>query len=267
MISAKHWGAQGDPLVVCVPGLSQDARSYDILGPRLADAGGRHAVAVSPRGRGPSEITAPGTYGWPAHAADVAALATELDAPTFDYVGWSFGAFVGMQLAIDFPGRIRRLVLIDAIGRPDLSALGPIMAGLERLGVTYAQKEDYVDTVVGSGVFDGDPDAWREYLEGDLVAIDGGFTTRTNKDAVLEDAAHGGSRDPYELWNALTMPTLLVRAAKPILPGLGYVVTEADRDRFVATLPDARVAEIDTNHYSVGRSTEAIDAIKAFLDA
>jgi pimeloyl-ACP methyl ester carboxylesterase len=270
LVTAQRWGDPAGRLVVCVPGLSQDERSYDDLGPRLADAGagaGRHVVAIAPRGRGRSQVTPAGTYGWPAHAADVAEIATQLGADTFDYVGWSFGGFLGMQVAADHPGRIRRLVLLDALGRPEPSAIGPIVAGLERLGAVYAKPADYFDTVAGSGVIDGDPEAWREYLEGDMVEAPGGYTTRTDKDAVLEDTAHGATRDPYELWRSLTMPTLLVRAALPILPALGFVVTEADRDRFLATVPDAKVIEVDTNHYSLGRAAGTAAAIKEFLDA
>jgi pimeloyl-ACP methyl ester carboxylesterase len=266
-VTGKRWGNPTDPLVICVPGLSQDERSFDVLGPAIA-AAGHHVVAIAPRGRGHSAVTPAGTYGWPAHAADVVAVADDLGADTFDYIGWSFGGFVGLQLASSAAHRVRRMVLIDAIGRPDPEALTPIVAGLERLGATYADPADYVATVINSGVVDGDPDGWRDYLAGDLVAAPGGgYTTRTNKDAVLEDVAHAATRDPYEMWSALTMPTLLVRAAHPILPGAGFVVTEADRDRFAETVPAAKVVEVDANHYGLGRAEGTADAITEFLGA
>ena len=67
------------------------------------------------------------------HLADVHAL--PFNAETFDLVGWSFGGFVSMQLASLDPARIRRMVLIDVCGRPDVTAVGPVWARL-RLRVT-----------------------------------------------------------------------------------------------------------------------------------
>jgi pimeloyl-ACP methyl ester carboxylesterase len=265
-IAGKQWGDPGAPLVLCVPGLSQDERSYDELGPRLAEAG-HHVVALAPRGRGHSAVTAAGSYGWPNHARDVAAVADALEAPTFDYVGWSFGAFVGMQLAADHPGRIRRLVLLDAIGKPDPSALGPVVAGLERLGAVYATPAEYLEVTMSGGGMAGCTAAWESYVAGDLVPVDGGFSTRTDKDAVLEDTVHGSQRDPYELWSALTMPVLVVRAAQPILPGLGHIVTAADAARFAAEVPAGRVVDVDANHYCIGMVPAAADLIEEFLHA
>ena len=265
-VSTTAWGDDDAPLVVCVPGLSQDERSFAALGPRLAGTG-HHVVAVSPRGRGGSDVTAPGTYGWPHHAADVAALATVLGADAFDVVGWSFGAFVGMTLANEHPDRVRRLVLLDAVGRPDPSALGPIVAGLERLGAVYDSPEEYRAIATSSGGMSGCAEAWDGYLAGDLVAVGSGYSTRTDKDAVLEDSTYGATHDPYELWPALTMPTLLVRAAQPVLPGLGWIVTEQDRDRFPTVAPGGRVAEVDANHYCVGMVTETADLLEEHFHA
>jgi len=265
-LTGKRWANPGGPVVICIPGLSQDERSFDHIGPALARAG-FDVAAIAPRGRGASDVTPEGTYGWPAHAADVAAIATALGADTFDVIGWSFGAFVGMQLAADVPARLRRLVLLDALGLPEESSLGPILAGLSRLGAIYDSVESYVESTLASGGMDGCRDDWTGYLEGDLVAVDGGWTTRTASVAVLEDSAHGRTRDPYELWAALTMPVLVVRAAKPILPGLGFIVSEADRDRFPTVVPDARVVDVDANHYCVGMLPATSTAIEEFLRA
>jgi pimeloyl-ACP methyl ester carboxylesterase len=265
-LSGCRWGDPRDPLVVCVPGLSQDERSFDRLGPALAGAG-HQVVALAPRGRGRSSVTPPGTYGWPSHAADVLATADVLGVDRFDYVGWSFGAFVGMQVATDAPARLRSLVLLDALGRPEPSALGPVMAGLERLGTVHRDADAYVTGALAGGGMDGCRAAWEGYLADDLERVDGGFRTRTDRDAVLEDAAHGGSRDPYELWASLTMPVLVLRASRPIEPGLGFIVTESDRDRFPAMVPNGRVVDVDANHYCIGMVPAAATLIEEFLHA
>src|SRR3954467_3934581 len=86
---ARRWGPDaGAPPVVCIPGLSANARSFDRIGEALA-AAGRHVLALDLRGRGRSEVTAPGTYGWDAHARDVLDAARSLGAERADLVGHS----------------------------------------------------------------------------------------------------------------------------------------------------------------------------------
>jgi alpha/beta hydrolase fold len=63
---ALHVESNGDPLgrlVLCVHGLSANCRSFDRFVPVLANAG-HHVVTMDLRGRGRSDITPPGSYGW-----------------------------------------------------------------------------------------------------------------------------------------------------------------------------------------------------------
>ena len=76
-------GPEGGGPVVCVPGLSANARSFDALSARLAQRG-RQVVALDLRGRGFSPATAAGTYGWRHHAEDVLEAAGRLGFAAFD---------------------------------------------------------------------------------------------------------------------------------------------------------------------------------------
>ena len=69
----RRWGAADAPTVLCVPGLSANLCGFD----RLAEARGDtlQLVAINLRGRGRSEVTGAGTYGWRNHARDVLAIA------------------------------------------------------------------------------------------------------------------------------------------------------------------------------------------------
>ena len=131
-VHAHERGADAAGLVLCAPGLSSNACGFVPIAGRLAGEG-RRVVALDLRGRGRSETTAPGTYGWAAHARDLAEAASILGAERFDLVGHSMGAYVAMQAAADHPERVGRLVLIDGAGAPETAALGPIAAGLRRL--------------------------------------------------------------------------------------------------------------------------------------
>ena len=116
---ALHVESNGDPrgrLVLCVHGLSANCRSFDRLVPVLTGAG-HHVVAMDLRGRGRSDITPPGSYGWDSHVRDLLDIAERYGADSFDVVGHSMGGFIGMSLAAQYPQQCSRLVLIDAVGR------------------------------------------------------------------------------------------------------------------------------------------------------
>jgi len=254
--------ASGVP-VLCVPGLSANARSFDALADHLADRG-RRVVALDLRGRGFSPATAPGTHGWRRHAGDVIEIAHQLGEGAIDLMGHSMGAFVSMQAVALEPRLVRRLVLIDAAGIPEPASIPPILAALARLDAVYPRADEYCDAIrrVGAAV----PwDLWGPHYHYDLVPAAGGIRSRTSKAAVLEDVAYGAKQDPTLLWAALQMPVLLLRASRPILPGAGFILGAGARDAFLAAVPSAQVAEIDANHYGVMAHPEALRAAGGFL--
>jgi len=69
-LRVRRWGAADAPAVLCVPGLSANLCGFDRLAEQLAGDTLR-LVAIDLRGRGRSEVTGAGTYGWRHHARDV----------------------------------------------------------------------------------------------------------------------------------------------------------------------------------------------------
>jgi pimeloyl-ACP methyl ester carboxylesterase len=259
----QHGPAGGDP-VVCVPGLSANAHSFDAIAKLLA-AEGRRVVALDLRGRGRSPAGSEGSHGWRAHAEDVLAAAGALHFASFDLIGHSMGAFVAMQTAVLAPDRTRRLVLIDAAGPPEPAVVPPILAGLERLGAVYPSAGDYAAAIHARGAAVPWAELWeRHYLE-ELEPVAGGVRARTSKAAVLEDVRYGATHDARALWPDLRMPTLLVRATLPLLPGTGFVVGTALRDEFAAKVPSARVVEVPANHFGVMAEPAGLAALAEFL--
>jgi pimeloyl-ACP methyl ester carboxylesterase len=68
---APRFGDVEGKLTLCLPGLALWSRTYDRIGEGLAGPRTR-IVAVDLRGRGSSEVTAQGTYGWVRHAREIA---------------------------------------------------------------------------------------------------------------------------------------------------------------------------------------------------
>ncbi|USU09684.1 alpha/beta hydrolase [Sphingomonadaceae bacterium OTU29MARTA1] len=86
------------PPVLCLPGLTRNARDYDALAARLA--GRRQVIAVDFRGRGKSEYAKdPMTYMPATYVADVQALLAERAITRLVAIGTSLGGIVTMLLA------------------------------------------------------------------------------------------------------------------------------------------------------------------------
>lgn len=263
-VACEISGSDTGHLVIGIPGLSANLRSFDVIYGAL-DGARYRMVAFDPRGRGRSEKTGPGTYGWPSHAGDVIEIADRLGARTFDLIGWSMGAWIAMVVAQMAPDRVRKIVLIDAAGIPEESAKAPVYAGLERLSTVFPSREAFMS--IARQMPHYQPWApWGRLFDYELVDVEGGATFRTQKAAPWEDEQYRLTQDPYALWRAVTMPVLLVRAAQEIPPNFGFILTKADYERFLREVAGAKGVEIEANHYTVGMNLDAAKAIATFLD-
>jgi pimeloyl-ACP methyl ester carboxylesterase len=175
------------------------------------------------------------------------------------------GAFVAMQTAVLEPSRVRRLGLIDGAGVPEPAVIPPILAAVQRLGATYPSAEAYLEQVRKIGAAVPWEELWKDHFLYDLETVSGGFRPRTSREAVQADVLYGAGQDARLFWPKLRMPTLLLRAAQPLLPGTGFVVGLALRDAFLAAAPSSEAVEIDANHYGVMAHPEALRAIAPFL--
>jgi len=263
-IACEISGSDAGQLVIGIPGLSANLRSFDVIYEAL-DGERYRKLAFDPRGRGHSADTGPGTYGWPSHARDVIAIADQLGASTFDVIGWSMGAWIAMVVAQMAPGRVRKVVLLDAAGLPEESVKVPVYAGLDRLATVFPSREAF--KALARNLPHYQPWApWERLFDYELIEVDGGVSFRTHKSAPWEDEQYRLTQDPYQLWSALTMPVLLVRAEHEIPPNFGFLITKDDYARFLREVPTATGIEIAANHYTVGMNAGAAVAIAGFLD-
>jgi proline iminopeptidase len=72
-------------------------------------------LLIDERGTGRSEPSAPETWGLTHHAADIEAMAGTLGLERYAVLGHSYGAFIALQHAVDFPGRPAATVVSSGI--------------------------------------------------------------------------------------------------------------------------------------------------------
>ncbi len=121
-LHARDYPGHADrPAVICMPGLTRNARDFATLAEHLSPDW--RVLAVEFRGRGESAYAKdPMSYVPLTYAQDMAGLIEATGVDRFVVVGTSLGGIVAMLLAGMMPGRIAGAVLND-IG-PDIEAAG-----------------------------------------------------------------------------------------------------------------------------------------------
>lgn len=213
-----EWGDATSPRVlVCVHGLTRNARDFDVLAEALSD---RHRV-VCPDvvGRGRSDRLAEAEdYGYAQYMADMTALVARLAVERVDWLGTSMGGLLGLMLAAQPGTPVDRLILND---------VGPLVpkAALERIAAyigddphfaDFAEAEAYLRRVHApfGRLTDGQ---WRHLTEHSLRADpQGGYRLAYDPAiaAPLRQAEEIEDIDLWHLWDAVRGPVLALRGAE-----------------------------------------------------
>ena len=103
------WNGDGEP-VLALHGLASSGHWYRRVAPYLVD--GYRVVAPDQRGHG-ATTQAPSGYDWHTLAEDAARFLDHLGIQRAAVLGHSWGGHVSSNLAMRFPDRVSRLVMID----------------------------------------------------------------------------------------------------------------------------------------------------------
>ncbi len=118
-------GEPGQPPILCIPGLTRNARDFTGVAERLSPAW--RVLCVDLRGRGESPPAAdPASYAPPSYALDIGALFVALEIERAVVLGTSLGGLIAMLMALTTPERLAGVLLND---------IGPVLdpGGLSRI--------------------------------------------------------------------------------------------------------------------------------------
>ena len=107
-------GGAGRPLLL-IHGLGSRGEDWANLIPQLI-AGGNRVYALDLLGYGESEQPRDAQYSIPQQAAIVEGFLDSQHLRQADVAGWSMGGWIALQVALQQPQRVRRLVLLDSAG-------------------------------------------------------------------------------------------------------------------------------------------------------
>jgi pimeloyl-ACP methyl ester carboxylesterase len=207
-----EWGA-GERTVLCIHGLTRNARDFDVLGASLA-ARKHRVIALDMVGRGRSSWLAdPRGYNVLNYASQIGRFCAALGVSEVDWVGTSMGGMIGMTVACQPLTTIRRLVLNDIGPFIDKTALQMIAfyVGVTPKLDSFEAAERYLRQIhAGFGPLTDEQ--WRHLAEHSTRRD--GEVWRLHYDPAIKIMQAEGAQsdvDLWALWDKIACPTLVLR--------------------------------------------------------
>ncbi|MEX2298022.1 MAG: alpha/beta hydrolase [Dongiaceae bacterium] len=250
--------------VICVHGLTRNARDFDPLADALAREGWR-VICPDVVGRGDSDRLAdPAGYNYGQYQQDMMALIAHLGSDEIDWVGTSMGGLIGMMLAAHPATPIRRLVINDIGPFLPRAALQRLVeyVGLDPFFTDAAAVETYLRRVMAPFGALADSD-WQALARHAVRPEEGGF--RLAYDPAIRAgllAAKDKDVDLWPIWEAIACPALLLWGRDSDL------LTEDIVRGMTSRGPRATLVAFDkVGHAPALRATDQIAAVRDWLVA
>jgi proline iminopeptidase len=228
-------------------------------------------LLVDERGTGRSEPAPPGTWALAHHAADVEAMAGALGLERYTVLGHSYGAFIALQHAVDFPGSPAATIISSGI--PDarflthveeqLAAFEPVELR-EQVQSSWAREAHaHTQEEVASLLSDQLPFHFADPRDPRIDDVRAGMTDAVYGPDVLRAAA-------TEDYGAIAVEDRLADVTHPVLVLAGRhdrTCPVAAAEAMAAGLPDADLVIFEhSGHMTFVEENEAyLAAVRAFL--
>jgi pimeloyl-ACP methyl ester carboxylesterase len=243
-IAYTEWGdRKSRRAVICVHGLTRQARDFDFLAAALAQRG-YYVVCPDLVGRGKSSWLANAEdYALPQYAVDMTTLIARLGVGEVDWIGTSLGGLIGMVLAGMPQSPIRRLVINDIGPYLPWAALRRIGEYLQRVPSSFrdlGQAEAYFREI--HAVFGDLSDLAWAHLTKHSVVKEASGRYRLHYDPGIAKAFRASlsyNLNLWGYWDAIQRPPLVLHGVDSDLLLPHTVVEMAKRG------PGAEIVEID----------------------
>jgi pimeloyl-ACP methyl ester carboxylesterase len=258
-------GRDNRPALLCLPGLTRNARDFENLALRLA--GEWRVVSPEMRGRGDSAYAKDSaTYNPQQYVEDVNRLLEEAAIERFVAIGTSLGGLMTMILAAQAPERIAGAVLND---------IGPVIEpeGLARIAGYVGQGRSFPTWLhAARAIQETQAVAYPEFRLDDWLAMAKRLMVLSSNGRIVfdydmriaEPLQHGAGAGEVDLWPALDAlagrPTLLLRGA------LSDVLSAPTLEQMRARLPGAETVTLENvGHAPTLDEPQAVAAIERLL--
>ncbi len=258
-------GPKGKPPILCIPGLTRNARDFQHVADRLA--GDWRLICVDLRGRGESANSPSGLSYTPLiYLQDLEALLTELKLKQFVLIGTSLGGMMAMMLAASKAGRVKAAFLND---------IGPVIesAGMDRIRATVGKAQNWPTWVhAARDLADAQRSIHPHYDLSQWIAMAKRLNRLTPAGRIVPSYDRKiaepmkAEAEPVDLWSAYealgTVPVTILRGA------LSDILSPATAKEMAKRLPNAKLVTVPgVGHAPALDETMSVRALDVFLKA
>jgi pimeloyl-ACP methyl ester carboxylesterase len=253
------WGDPHAPPVVCVHGLSRNARDFDVLATALAEK--FHVICPDLPGRGRSAwLPDPALYQPMSYVQALSHLLASIDRPVH-WVGTSLGGICGMVVAAAAGNPIHRMVLND---------IGPFVPkeALERIVSYVGTMPEFADMDEAEAYFrrvhasfgNLTDTQWRHMAQHSVRPLPGGKLALHYDPALTKPLLETPPQDTqmWHFWDRITCPMLVLRGENSdlLLPETLEQMSAKAATHIVA----------DAGHAPAMMDAETIAVVRGFLE-
>jgi pimeloyl-ACP methyl ester carboxylesterase len=245
------WGNPDAPTLILVHGGRDHAHSWDWTAQALRNDW--HVIAPDLRGHGDSAWSPDGSYGIWDYVYDLAQLVHQLPDEQVSLVAHSLGGAVATRYAGIEPGKVRRLVAIEGVGRPPAEVLARLemdtpqfwrdwiaerraLAG--RMPRRYVSIEEAFERMKGENRHLTDSQARHLTVYGINRNEDGSYSWKFDNYMRTHPPVTESEEEMLALWGNIACPVLLCQSHDTFM-------SDPSKDGRMAAMQDARMAYFD----------------------
>jgi pimeloyl-ACP methyl ester carboxylesterase len=253
----QDYGTSGLPPMLCIHGGAANGHWFDFVAPGLrADY---HVRALDLRGHGDSEWIDPPAYSYERYAADIAEAVEKLDLRDFVLIGHSMGGMVSLVHAATYPGRVKRLVIVDTTMHLSPERIAAMRDAGNREGSSFATQEQLVARYRLRPGNSMAPLAVQQHIarSSSRQFSDGTWRYKFDRNVYATREAQDG----LAYWEKIRIPSLLVKGgnSQRITPEIVADVQKRAPQVELAEVPNA------DHHVTLDNPTGFVQVVKEFL--
>jgi len=253
----QDFGTANRPTLLCMHGGAANGHWFDFVAAGFTPD--YHVLALDQRGHGDSAWVDPPAYSYHDYASDIDKAVTKLDLRDFVLVGHSMGGMVSLVYAATYPGRLKKLVIVDTSVKLSEERIAAMRDVGMRTGSNYTTREELVARyrlrpagtlarpevvrhIAGYSARQFPDGSWRHKFDRNVYA------TRESLDGM-----------PF--WDRIKVPALLVKGERS--PRISPQILAETKAR-VPQIEFAEVADSD-HHVTLDNPSGFVRAVTPFL--
>ena len=238
------------PTLILLHGLSANANSFESYMKLLENY---RLISVDLRGRGLSDKPYNG-YSMQAHSKDIIEMMDVLKIDKAIVAGHSFGGLLSIYLAVHFPKRISKIILIDVAAKmhPKVREL-VTPSVMSRLKKTWSTYDEYIENMKKAPFLQGQwlPEM-ESFYKADCKETENGIEPRSNfehiqqaVEAVLNPGIHW-----EELITQIKQPSIVINGTEPFVNNQ-VLVSKQHAMETVNMMQDCKYVAVTGNHVTM----------------